>query len=144
MMADTSKVIYRRAEEDDWIFIEEMLLDLAEELNDQYDIQEVRDDVERYRRLPNLQCYVAEHGHPIGCAAFFCMKEMGKKTICAHESFWYVEPEYRKGVGKELVNFVEKNINCDSIEFGIADPRLLAMMERSGYVVIKSIVKKDL
>jgi hypothetical protein len=143
-MVDISKVTYRLAEDKDNFFIEEMVLDLCELLNDEYDIEEVRKDLVVLRSVPNFVCYIAEDGHPIGCVAFLVAKDMGKKSYTAHECFWYVEPEYRKGVGKELVNFVEKDLICDRVEFGIANPSLLKLMERSGYSSIKTLMRKDL
>jgi hypothetical protein len=143
-VVDISKIIYRQAEEQDWVSVEEMVLDLCEELNDCYDIDEVRQDLKLLRSLPNFACFVAVDTHPVGCAAFIVGKELGKKNYCAYESFWFVEKEYRSGIGKELVNFVEKILNCDSIEFGISNPRLEALMKRSGYSVIKSLMRKEM
>lgn len=144
-MVDISKVIYRLAEESDYLFVEEMVLDLVEELNLSYEIDTIKNNLQMLLKLPNFDCYVAVDGHPIGCAGFITAPELwnGSKLV-SYESFWYVVPEYRKGIGKELVNFVENNISSDIIEFGIAHPALQRMMESNGYSVVKSLMRKEI
>ena len=53
-------------------------------------------------------------------------------------------PSYRKGVGMDLVKYIENNLKVDTIEFGISNPRLMRLVERNGYRQKKTILEKVL
>ena len=145
-MADTSRVIYREYTEEDYSAVEEMVLNLVAEIKVDYDEDSVKRNLQRLFSMPQFVCFIAEENYwPVGCAGFIVTPEIwNDNNVNASEMFWYVFPEYRGGVGGGLINYIEKNINCDSIEFGISDIRLQRMMERKGYKPVKAIIKKGL
>lgn len=59
------------------------------------------------------------------------------------EQFWYVLPGYRKGVGIELLKYLENNFKMDQLEFGTHDKRLQKLLERRGFIEEKTIIKKE-
>lgn len=79
----------------------------------------------------------------VGTIGFFVTPELWNyQKFVAHEAFWYVKPRYRGMVGGKLLDYVETNLECDNITFGISDPRLLKLILRRGYKVEKTIVSK--
>ena len=122
-----------------------MVLDLVKELQLKYDVESVISNLKVLFQLNNFKCFIAENKYPVGCAAFIVAPEIWNKVkLVAYESFWYVKPEHRKGIGMGLVKFVEKNIEADIIEFGIADKRLGEAMRRNGYNDKKTLMQKEI
>lgn len=143
---DISRVTFREYCDDDFIAVEEMVLALVAEIKLDYCETSVKKNLSQLFTMPQFVCYVAEENYwPVGCAGFLVVPEIwNNNNTNASEMFWYVMPEYRGGVGSGLINYIEKNINCDSIEFGISDLRLQRMMQRKGYNVVKAILKKEI
>ena len=84
-------------------------------------------------------------GELVGVIAFFVYPQLYNfEIVTASEQFWYVLPSYRKGVGMDLVKYIENNLKVDTIEFGISNPRLMRLVERNGYRQKKTILEKVL
>ena len=57
------------------------------------------------------------------------------------EQFWYVKPQYR-GVGMKLIKHLENMLKDVTITIGVADPKLVKLLELHGYKRIKYIMEK--
>lgn len=80
----------------------------------------------------------------IGMLCFLVYPDLWNvSNTTAHESFWYVLPEYRGLVGGKLIKYVENNIDCDIIELGMWNDRLVSLLQRKGYKSVKVIMQKE-
>ncbi len=143
---EQSAITFRRAVDEDYQSVEDLAIDLMHELP-----IEGKDEVfaRNYMRQINgagvLEKFVAVAGNEVvGTLAFVLGQEPWSGRSIGYEAFWYVKPEFRGSTGIKLLKYVEKNIECDIVDLGVYNPRLLQLLEKSGYTAIKTIVTKEL
>lgn len=82
------------------------------------------------------------NGVMVGMAAFYVIRNIADYSkSSAHEACWYVLPEHRGG--SDFLNYLEKALDVDTIEFGITNRRIGKYLERRGYVVEKVVYSKN-
>ncbi len=142
-MISTSQITYRRATIDDIKEVSDLVTELCSMLGEPYSVDDIYLSHQCAFQDSSYYCFVAEiDGKIQATIAFFCMPELRKHSvITAHEANWYSK---HKGLGRGLIKYIENNLNCDRIDFGIASPRLQQLLELLGYKQVKVIMRKHL
>lgn len=119
---------------------------LCEEIKYDYNKQDIENSLQKLFASPDFLCVGAYKGKILVgvLAVFFAQELYNYSKITAHEQFWYVLPEYRKGVGLQLVKHVENKLNGVTIEFGIANESLQRLLQLNGYQIKKTLMFKGL
>lgn len=119
---------------------------LCEEIKYDYVCEHTRESLQRLFANEYFICIGAYKGDKlIGVIGFIVFPEIyNYNKVVAYEQFWYVLPDYRKGVGLGLVKYIEKTLKSDIIEFGVSQPRLQKLLKLNGYDYFKSLMRKEL
>lgn len=119
---------------------------LCEEIEYNYVPEHTRQTLKKLFQNDIFTCVGAyDNSKLVGVVSFITFPEIHNfDEVVAYEQFWYVLPEYRKGVGIGLVKHIEKTLKVGIIEFGISEPRLQKLLQLNGYEYKKTLMRKEL
>lgn len=142
-MTLTSQITYRKATVDDIDAVADLVIELCSGLGEPYKAEDIYLSHQCAFQDDTYHCFVAEMDGKIEATlAFFCAPELrNHSVITAHEANWVSR---KNGLGRGLIKYVENNLDCDRIDFGIANPRLQQLLQILGYTPVKTIMRKHL
>lgn len=123
-----------------------MVTALCDEIKYEFNCLDIEKSLKLLFANPTFTCAGAyDENELVGIIAFLTYPEIyNYNKLNSSEQFWYVYPSYRKGVGLELVKYIEKELYSDKITFGISNPSLQRLLQRNGYSFEKTLMSKVL